>query len=396
MTTRRQKSKPASTAPAGSALLGDTPAAPRSDFTVAVINYPGFHPTPFMESWHGFGWSEWDLVRRCRPRFPGHRQPLEPLWGPYDESDPAWAAKETDAAADHGIDAWIFDWYWYCGTEIWNEALDRGFLQAPNRNRMKFGLMWANHTWQNNHPASLTEALANLLPIRHSPEDLDRVVDLWTERYFNQPNYWRIDGRPWVSFFLLSSLLDHLGGKAAVGAAVERMRRRAEKNGQPGLHLGIFTWSPAEAKTAIDLGFDHATTYNIVQSANPQPAQALVDYAEVMAAHVTRWQEFLEAGINYWPVVTHGWDVSPRVHPYEPWPPVRWNWPWGHIVTGNTPQRFGELVRAARQFMAKQTHRPKAMVINAWNEWTEGSMLVPTKDEGYGVLESLKAALARP
>jgi hypothetical protein len=367
--------------------------AARSEFDVACIYYPGFHPTPFMEAWHGFGWSEWDITLRCKPRFPGHRQPLLPEWGPFDESDPAWSAREIDAAAGSGIDAWIFDWYWYCGVEIWNEALDRGFLRAPNRSRMKFGLMWANHTWQNNHPASLTESLASLLPIRHSPEDLDRVLDAWTERYFHHPNYWRIDGRPWCSFFLLGSLMDHLGGPAGVGKAVERMRRRAQKNGEPDLYLGVFTGSPAEGRTARELGFDHATTYNLVQGRNQETRQPLVDYHDVMLAHADRWMAFLEAGVPYWPVVTQGWDVSARVHPYEPWPPARWDWPWGHIVTGNTPDRFGELVRACRRFLSLQDQKPGAMVLNAWNEWTEGSVLLPVRDRGNATLTALKTAL---
>ncbi len=373
-------------------IRGASP-APRAGFEVACIYYPGFHPTPFMEAWHGFGWSEWDITARCRPRFAGHRQPLVPEWGPFDESDPAWSSRETAAAAEAGIDAWIFDWYWYCGVEIWNEALDRGFLRAANRERMKFGIMWANHTWQNNHPASLTEALPSLLPIRHSPEDLDRVLDTWTERYFRQPNYWRIDGKPWCSFFLLSSLLDHLGGEAGVGKAVERMRRRAQSNGEPDIHLGVFTWSAAEAKLARTLGFDHATTYNIVEGGAAPARQPLVDYGNVMMAHADRWMQFLEAGEPYWPVVTQGWDVSARVHPYEPWPPVRWGWPWGHIVADNTPERFGDLVRACRQFLSLQERVPRVMVINAWNEWTEGSVLLPTKDQGDRVLRALKAAL---
>jgi len=91
-------------------MLDGAAPAPRDEFTVACIYFPGFHPTPFMESWFGFGWSEWDLVRRCRPRFEGHRQPIEPAWGCYDESDPAWSAREVESAADAGIDAWIFDW----------------------------------------------------------------------------------------------------------------------------------------------------------------------------------------------------------------------------------------------------------------------------------------------
>lgn len=376
-------------------MLDGAPPAPRKDFTVAVINYPGFHPTPFMESWYGFGWSEWNLARRCRPRFKGHRQPLEPLWGCYDESDPAWSARETDAAADHGIDVWIYDWYWYSGVEIWNEGLNRGFLHAPNRKRMKFGVMWANHTWTNNHPAPLSGPLPAMLPIRHSFEDLDRVMDYWCERYFCQSNYWRLGGKPWCSFFLLSSLLDHLGGKRGVARGVERMRKRAEANGERGLYMGVFTWSPGEAKLAVELGFDHATTYNYVRSETQQPSQAIVDYRDVMEGHVKQWQRMAGAGVPYWPVVTHGWDVTPRNHPDEPWPPVRWQWPWGHLITGNTAERFGQLVYAARRFLATQNARPKVMVLNAWNEWTEGSVLIPTRDEGWGVLKSLKAGLSR-
>ena len=375
-------------------MLGGSTPVPRKDVTVAVINYPGFHPTPLMEAWYGFGWSEWDLARRCRPRFKGHRQPLECLWGDFDESDPAWAVRETDAAADHGIDVWIYDWYWYSGVEIWNEGLNNGFLNAPNRKRMKFAVMWANHTWANNHPAPLSGPLPALLPIRHSLEDLDRVVDYWSERYFSQSNYWRIDGKPWCSFFLLSRLLEHLGGQKGVARAIDRIRRRAQSNGERDLFLCIFTRAQDEARLAAELGFDQATTYNITSSWNQQPGQALVDYRDVMIEHVRQWQAIAESGVPYWPVVTQGWDVSARNHPYEPWPPVRWQWPWGHIVTGNTPERFGQLVHAARRFLATQSKKPKAIMLNAWNEWTEGSVLLPTKDEGWAMLKALKAALS--
>ena len=376
-----------------SRLFGEGQPAPREDFTVAVINYPGYHPTPLMEAWYGFGWSEWDLVRRCRPRFKGHRQPLECLWGEYNEADPQWAAKETDAAADHGIDVWIYDWYWYSGIEIWNEALNDGFLKAHNRQRMKFAVMWANHTWTNNHPAPLSGPLPALLPIRHSLENLDRIVDYWSQRYFTQPSYWRVDGKPWCSFFLLSNLLEQLGGERGVGKAVERVRRRAEANGEADICLCLFTRSTQEAELAARLGFDQVTTYNLVQGSKQRPGQALVDYSDVMVEHMRHWQTMNESPVPYLPVVTHGWDVSARNHPYEPWPPVRWEWPWGHIVTGNTPRRFGQLVSAARQMLATQNHPHKTMIINAWNEWTEGAVLLPTRDEKWGVLKALKSAL---
>jgi hypothetical protein len=72
---------------------------------------------------------------------------------------------------------------------------------------------------------------------------------------------------------------------------------------------------------------------------------------------------------------------------------VKWNWPWGHIIIDNTPDRFGKLVRACRQFLSLQKQQPRVMVLNAWNEWTEGSVLLPAKDGGGAVLAALKAAL---
>ena len=58
----------------------------------------------------GKGWSEWELVKAAKPRFPGHHQPNVPLWGYADESDPKVMEQKIAAAADYGIDAFIFDY----------------------------------------------------------------------------------------------------------------------------------------------------------------------------------------------------------------------------------------------------------------------------------------------
>ena len=377
-----------------SALLNNLPPAARKDFLVAAIYFPGFHSTPYHESVFGFGWSEWQLVKNARPRFAGHRQPIEPLWGHYDEADPAWAAKEIDLAADHGIDAFIIDWYWYAGLKILHEQLENGFMKAPNRNRLKFGLMWANHNWANCFPAPLVGPLPPMLPIRHSLEDLDRVVDHCTERYFHESNYWHIEGKPWFSFFLLSMLLQHLGGEVVVGKAIERMRNRAVKNGLPGLYLGIFTGSSHEAVRAKSLGFDHSTTYNFTESDEHRTGVAMDHYEALMKTHAKQWPQMAGAGLPHWPVVTQGWDVSARNHPQEPWPPVRGEWPWGHVIQDNTPERFAQMVYACRRFLSSQSSQTtRVMVVNAFNEWTEGSALLPTKDQGHQVIAAFKAAL---
>ena len=97
------------------------------------------------------GRGEWQSVRSALPKFPGHRLPRVPLLGYQDEADPQVMRQQIDLAADHGVNTFIYDWYWYDGLPYLENCLNDGFLKAENRGRMKFYLMWANHdvnfTW---------------------------------------------------------------------------------------------------------------------------------------------------------------------------------------------------------------------------------------------------------
>ena len=105
-------------------------AAVATPYEVAAYYFPSYHADPRNEARYGAGWSEWALVRAAKPRFPGHQQPKIPAWGYEDESDPSVMAKKIAAAADHGITAWIFDWYWYDNAPYLEKCLNAGFLKA--------------------------------------------------------------------------------------------------------------------------------------------------------------------------------------------------------------------------------------------------------------------------
>ncbi len=81
-------------------------------YDVSVFYFPNFHADPRNDAAHGKGWTEWELVHRAEPKFPGHAQPKIPLWGYEDEADPAVMARKISVAADHGLRQFIFDWYW--------------------------------------------------------------------------------------------------------------------------------------------------------------------------------------------------------------------------------------------------------------------------------------------
>jgi hypothetical protein len=51
------------------------------DVTVAAFVYDPWTPEPAVFGAHGPNWTEWELVRRAEPRFPGHLQPKVPIWG---------------------------------------------------------------------------------------------------------------------------------------------------------------------------------------------------------------------------------------------------------------------------------------------------------------------------
>src|ERR1041385_4460439 len=132
----------------------------------------------------GKDWSEWELVKAAKPRFTGHQQPKVPLWGYEDESDPKVMARKIDAAADHGIDAFIFDWYWYNDGPFLERGLDRGFLATANNRRLRFALMWANHDWIDIHPKTLGTPDRLLYPGQITPETWETMTDYIVHHYF--------------------------------------------------------------------------------------------------------------------------------------------------------------------------------------------------------------------
>ena len=224
-------------------VAGDSSA---SGYTVAIYYWPNFHCDAYHESHKGKGWTEWEIVKSGTPKFEGHYQPKVPLWGYRDESDPREMARSIDAMADAGIGAIIFDWYRYDddihGGVMIERALQQGFLQAANRNRIKFALMWANHTYIDCHPFAPGMSFHNAPVWRKGevgPAAFKRHTQDAIDSYFRQPNYWKIDGRPYFSIYDLQKLTEGLGGLAGTREALDDFRERVRAAGFPDLHLNV-------------------------------------------------------------------------------------------------------------------------------------------------------------
>ena len=200
------------------AQSADSPTTERS-VTVAAYYFGNYHPNDRRnEQWKGKGWSEWDLMKAAKPRFQGHAQPKVPQWGYGDESDPQVMAQKIDAAADHGVDAFIFDWYYYNDGPYLERSLDRGFLKASNNRRLKFALMWANHDWLDIHPVRRDVKPKLLFPGAVTPATFGKICDHVIKDYFQHPSYWRVDSKPYFSIYELTQLVASFGSVPATRA----------------------------------------------------------------------------------------------------------------------------------------------------------------------------------
>lgn len=363
--------------------------------TVAAYYFPNFHVDPRNEAWHGSGWTEWELLKRAEPRFPGHVQPRTPVWGYEDEADPEVMARKIDAAVTYGVGAFIFDWYWYGGRPYLQRPLEDAFLARADHG-LDFALMWANHDWTNIHPWKRGTAPTRLESGAVDQRQFRAATDYIIERYFNHPRYLRLAGRPYLSIYELTTLVTGLGGIGPAAAAIEDLRSRARNAGFPDIHLNAVGWEQAVLPGEVPapdldgiiaaLGFDSVTSYVWVHHHRLPTLQT--PYADVLQDAERGWYEFAARfPVPYFPNVTVGWDPSPRTVQSDRYEPAL-GYPHTNVLCDNGPDAFGVALDRAQRFMTATG--VGLLTINAWNEWTEGSYLEPDTTHRFGYLEQIR------
>ena len=377
-------------------------AGTNADITVAAYYFPNYHPTdPRNVKAHGKSWSEWEVVKAARPRFPGHQQPKVPLWGYTDESDPKVMAQKIAAAADHGIGVFIYDWYYYNDGVFLERGLEQGFLGATNCHRLKFGLMWADHDYTDIFPFKPSRGKAPLLyPGKVTPATFDRMTDYIIATYFNHPSYWRIAGQPYFSIYDVGMLVNSFGSVTNTRAALDRFRAKVCSAGFPGLHLNAVVWgapilagesAPANwQKLVSELGFDSLTSY-VWAHHGALREFPVSEYVPGRDRYFQHWEGMLrEFRQPYFPNVSMGWDSSPRTDQSEPFTQNH-PYPFTPILVGNTPEQFRAALQITKHRLLAAPTMPKVVTINSWNEWTEGSYLEPDTVSGMKYLEAVQA-----
>lgn len=363
---------------------------PKQHYDVAAFFYPAYATgDPRLRPFWPSGIGEWETVTNMQDRYPGHYWNRKPLWGTVNEADPAVMSMEIGQAVKHGVNVFIFDWYWYDGRPFMETTLDSGFLKADNVNQMKFYLMWANHDVVNTWDTRLNKYHEDnvIWTGKVSRQEFEKICKRNIEKYFKLPQYYKIDGKPVFMIYDLPQLISGLGGIEQAADALKWFKNETKKAGFPGLELQLTMWSINVNYSGFDgsktknpenafvkkLGFTSATHYQFAHFMNVND-----DYMHIMEGVKKEWAHIDSTfEVKYYPHISVGWDNSPRTGQSA-------------VVKNNIPQNFEKALRMAKDYVDAHPKQAPLITLNSWNEWTETSYLQPDNVFGYGYLEAVK------
>lgn len=362
----------------------------KSDYYVAAYIWPScHHDERFGDMLWPEGMGEWEVINKGNPRFEGHYQPRLPLWGYEMDNDPKVVERWIDLAVDHGVNIFVYDWYWYDEGPFLESALNDGFLKAKNNSKMQFYIMWANHDvrrnyWNVHKFKDDTSVMWNAVV---DEENFKIIVDRVINQYFKKPNYFKIDGKPVFSIFSIDKLMESFGGHTkSTREALDYFREEVKKAGFPDLHIqwnqgggSIMSKEAVEqfSNKVNEMGFNSVAMYNmgglnedyLVYGDNSRKIRAQMDSI---------------LNIPLFPCVSVGWDDTPRFPAKGIKDVVHYH---------NTPESFAALLSKAKEYADSHPEQPKLITINAWNEWVEGSYLLPDMQNGFGYLKAIKEVI---
>ncbi len=253
---------------------------------------------------------------------------------------------EIEFAATAGLDYWAFLVY---GKNLESMSIGlKHYLSSQKRDQINFCVI-----------------LANTLGAKDDqwPIERDRIVSL-----IKEPGYQTVlNGRPLVYVFASSI------GSFDRFAEVKIAARKAGLNP----YYVFMGWDPDEDyKIVATKGFDAVSNY---AAGGEQPTfKKLVEHCET-----NYWHDALKSNTPYIPLVTTGWDKSPRKDN-----PVSWekDAPYHKqdvFPSRATPAEIAAHLKSALDFVKAhpQICKANAVIIYAWNEYDEGGWLAPTRGQ---------------
>lgn len=327
---------------------------------------PQFHEIPENNEWWGSGFTEWTNVRKGKPLFAGHKQPKLPLNDNYynllDSETVEW---QTNLLHEYSVDGLIYYHYYFNGKLLLEKPAEN--LLANKDISQPFFFCWANHTWFRSW-----EGKKDILIEQTYGEEKE-----WEEHFqyllpfFMDVRYEKKNNMPLFMIFMNFKQKD---------AMFRYFDKRCRDYGFHGLYLietfvgirhrlglvkfmlnrsritkRIYVRQPNVAKNYCDINGMFSEHGLKIYDGN--------DMYDYMLRHTYHSKQFVN-GLFF------EWDNTPR-HGNR-----------GYIITPPDKEKVAKMISTLKN--------DDYIFINAWNEWAEGMIMEPTKDNKYKYLEWIK------
>lgn len=345
---------------------------------ILSIYLPGFHEEEINNQSWGKGFTEWDNVRTGKKLYSNHIQPYVPLNDNYyDLSKKSAIEHQIKLAKKYKVDGFIFYHYWFGNGK---SALTKPAEILRDKIKLDFNycFCWANHSWIKNWHGKNSELIVKQ-EYGDEKEWLKHINYLMN--FFKDERYIKIDGRPVMYFYNMNDI-------KCIDKMIKFWNDILNKNGLKDIYIVEYITSrnkrvSYEGTEAVVEFEPLCTTYFDISIFNKAKRYIckkmnLIDFQN----YDNLWKKIINrkrtySGRNIHKGCFSGWDNSARK---------------GHqsmIVKNNTAQKFGKYLNQLINNERKDSDN-EFIVINAWNEWSEGAILEPTEHDEYKYLEEIK------
>lgn len=345
---------------------------------ILAIYLPGFHEDEVNNRAWGKGFTEWDNVKTGKSLYEGHYQPIVPLGeNYYDLSKKENIENQVSLAKKYFVDGFIFYHYWFGNKKM---ALQKPAEIYRNeiKDKVDYCFCWANHSWIKNWHQGNSEFIE-----KQEYGDINDWIDHinYFMEFFKDEKYIKISGRPVLYIYNMSDI-------KCFDEMLKVWNQELNKNGIKNLYI-IECISSKNKKLSFELTdavvefeplyttFFDISYFNLFKRFLCKKFN-LIDFQEYDGL----WNKIIKRNRMYGKKhIQKGcfvnWDNSARK---------------GHksmIVKNVSPEKFYKNLKMLIDKKRKFTDND-FIIINAWNEWSEGAILEPTEKDKYGYLEAIR------
>ena len=349
---------------------------------------PQFHPIPENDKWWGEGFTEWTNVKKAKPLFKNHYQPIVPgELGYYDLlKQPEIQEKQSELALVNGVDGFIYYQYWFGEGKMLLEKPAEKMLENKSID-IPFCFCWANETWK-----GIWHGLDNpevLIEQTYNGEKGYEAYFNYLLPFFKDSRYIVIDNKPMFHIYKIKDIPDFeifykifyklaikegFSGMYFISSALSSEDFEYYYNyvdGQIGLDIfrkmrykkpSIFPSKSVFGKAEAKLKSILWPSRGIADRKKP----LIFDYSKGVANFNVKFPNK-----KYISCVFPNWDNSARSVKKS------------LIFKNASPIAWKAHLEATVNELQNNPENPQFVVIKSWNEWAEGNYLEP--DEKFGL-----------